>query len=137
MTLTHITLMQHGNAVLHRLDTLDPAAVTACYSLLPKGGQVPGFAAFRVEIHGPVFTIYRGREPLVVCGLGIGEDETWLTLWELQAKFAPVDKADAPPGQWLAVVILPPLATVAKQDTGWLADFERCLAAAILNSEES
>ena len=134
MTLSHITLLQHGNTVLHRLDTLDPAAVASCRALLPSGGQIPGFPAFRVEIHGPVFTLFRGREPLVTCGIGEGEDETWLTLWELQAKFWPVDKMDPPPGKWLAVVLLPPITACTASDIQWFADFERCMAAAMMDA---
>lgn len=135
MRIDHVTLMT-GDCVTHRLDVLDPGAVTACAALLPGGGQVPGFSAFRVEIHGSVFTIFRGREPLVLCGLGNGRDVTWGQLCALQGQFAVV-KAKVPKGRWLGVVLLPPLAAVSQSDLGWLADFERCLAAAILQSEEA
>lgn len=134
--LHHITLVEGGNVVTHRLDTLDPQAVAACRALLPGGGQVPRLPAFRVEIHGPVFTIWRGREPLVTCGVGQGEDETWLSLWEMQAKFWPVDKMEPPGGTWLAVVVLPSFLMLAPQDQRWIADFERCLAAAMLLPEK-
>jgi hypothetical protein len=130
MRINHITLLT-GDSVLHRLDTIDPAALAACTALLPSGGQIPSFPAYRVEIHGPIFTLYRGREPLVTCGLGSGPDEVWQTLHHLQQQFGPV-KAKAPIGRWLAVVILPPLVTLTKSDISWLADFERSLAAAIL-----
>jgi hypothetical protein len=130
MLIHHVTLAT-GDTVTHRLDTLDAGAVDACRALLPDGGQIPGFAAYRVEIHGPVFTVYRGREPLVTCGLGTGDDDVWRCLCELQRKFCPV--ATSPPdGQWLAVVLLPSLANTPQADLGWLGDFERCLAAAML-----
>ncbi len=126
----HITLST-GDTATHRLDTLDPAVITACRALLPAGGTIPAFPAYRVEIHGPIFTIYRGREPLLTCGLGQGPDPLWETLSDLQANFHPV-KATPPHGRWLAVVLLPPLAATPPADIAWLADFERCLAAAIL-----
>lgn len=133
MLLHHITLCT-GNSVAHRLDTLEPGAVASCAALLPDGGPIPGYPAFRVVPHGPVFTIYRGAEPLVLCGIGSGSDDTWSALCDVQAKFAPVS-AEPPAGQWLAVVLLPPLANTAKNDIGWLADFERCMAAAMLEAQ--
>lgn len=133
MLIQHITLLSGDNAT-HRLDTLSPEAVQACRELLPDGGQVPGFTAFRVQITGPVFTIYRGAEPLVTCGIGRGHDGTWDALAQLQARFAPV-VAHLPKAQWMAVAILPGLVMTARSDIGWLADFERCMAAAILGAK--
>jgi hypothetical protein len=130
MVVHHITLAT-GHVATHRLDTLDAGAVAACRALLPSGGQVPGFAAFRVEIHHPLFTVYRGREPLVTCGTGTGTDDVWKSLVELQSKFCPV-KADAPKSRWLATVLLPSLVNTPQADIQWLGDFERCLTAAML-----
>jgi hypothetical protein len=137
MLLSHITLTT-GHLSVHRLDTLDAAAVAICRTLLPTGGgPVPGFPAFRVEIHGPLFTIYRGREPLVSCGMGRGRDATWASLCALDEQFRAMLGASQPivpppAGPWLAVAILPSLALLANSDAAWLGDFERCLAAAIL-----
>lgn len=133
MLIQHITLLTGDNAT-HRLDTIAPEAVQACLALLPDGGQVPGFTAFRVQIVGPVFTLYRGVEPLVTCGIGRGHDGTWEALAQLQNKFAPV-VAKPPKAQWLAVAILPGLVMTARTDIGWLADFERCMAAALLGGK--
>lgn len=130
MLIHHVTLAT-GHVATHRLDTLDAAAVAACRKLLPHGGQVPGFTAYRVEIHVPVFTIYRGREPLVTCGITQGADDVWQCLVELQTQFQPV-KTAAPNGTTLAVVLLPSLAATPQSDLGWLGDFERCLSAALL-----
>lgn len=130
MLVHHVTLAT-GHVAIHRLDTLDTGAVDACRALLPHGGQVPGFPAYRVEIHGPLFTIYRGREPLVTCATGNGQSDVWECLVELQSKFCPV-KADAPKGRWLAVALLPSLVNTPQADIQWLGDFERCLAAAML-----
>ncbi len=130
MLINHITLST-GHSALHRLDTLDSSAIETCVSILPRGGQIPGFAAFRVEIKGPTFTLYRGREPLVICGLGHGKSDVWRALERIQNMFGQT-VANPPDGNWLAVVILPALANLAPVDIGWLGDFERCLAAAIV-----
>lgn len=126
MIIQHFTLLT-GHTVTHRLDLVAPAALAACRGLLPAGGPVPGAAAFRVEIQSPIFTIYRGRDPLVCCGVGRGPEPLWTMLADLQRVAAP----PPPAGLWLATVILPRLALCAQSDLGWLGDFERCLAAAI------
>lgn len=133
MLLHHITLAT-GQDTVHRLDTLDPAAVDACRPLLVAGGPVPAFPAFRVTSveGGRVWTLYRGADPIVTCGHGAGTaDPTWTKLADLQARFMPVTAA-APAGRWLAVVLLPGLLTTARTDIEWLGDFERCMAAAYL-----
>lgn len=136
MILHHITLLT-GDTATHRLDTLAPAAVAACRRLLPAGGPVPGFPAYRVTISGPVYTIWRGREPIAAAGVGHGRQDasTWQALTDLQAQVAPV-KATQPPASaaWLAIALLPGLAHLTRQDIGWLGDFERCMAAALLLS---
>ena len=130
MIIHHVTLMT-GHTVTHRLDTLAPEAVDACRSLLPDGGPIPGFSPFFVVVQLPVFTIFRGREPIVTCGIGRGDNGCWSALVNLQTKFAPVT-VDAPVGQWLAAALLPALGAISRYDLGWLGDFERCMAAAIL-----
>ncbi|MHB1308426.1 MAG: hypothetical protein ACYC23_15215 [Limisphaerales bacterium] len=135
MLIHHVTL-QTGPTATHRLDLLPAPMVAACRELLPHGGQIPGFAAFRVEIHAPVFTMFRGAAPLLTAGWGQGPDETWAALVELQQQFAEV-KATCPASRWLAVALLPGLALTARDDLDWLGDFERCLAAAMLLPPES
>ncbi len=131
MIIHHITLAT-GDSVAHRLDLVSPEAIQACRALLPAGGPIPSLPAFRVDIAElTVFTIWRGREPIVTCGIGRGRSPTWTVLAKLQARFAPVI-APPPSGQWLGVVVLPGLANQARSDLSWLADFERSLAAAIL-----
>lgn len=132
MLIHHITLAT-GHTATHRLDTLDAGAVAACRSLLPAGGPIPNCAPWRVEITGPVWTIWRGRDcPVVTCGVGRGHAEPWQSLVDLQARFAPAPSGRAPSGQWLAAVLLPGLALTSADDVGWLGDFERCMAAAVL-----
>ena len=131
MLLRHITLLT-GHCATHRLDTLSAEAVAACRALLPSGGPVPGFPAFRVEIQAPIFTIFRGREPLLTCALGQTNPGLWKLLCDTQSRFAPASPPE-PAGQWLAVVLLPGLANTAQADISWLGDFERCMAAALLS----
>lgn len=136
MIVHHITLTT-CHLTTHRLDVLDAGAVAVCRSLLPAGGSVPGFPAFRVEIHGPLFTIWRGREPLVSCGIGRGADATWSSLCGLDSQFrsrlgATAPHPPAPAGPWLAVALLPTLLNLTQSDVTWLGDFERCLGAAMM-----
>lgn len=130
MIIHHVTLIT-GDVATHRLDTIDPRAIRACRALLPSGGPIPHCSPFRVEVLGPVFSVWRAREPIVTCGLGEGVDETWEALQELQKRSAPV-LATPPASRWLAVAILPGITAVSKNDISWLGDFERCMAAAIL-----
>ena len=129
-TVQHITLMT-GDVATHRLDTLNPVGVEACLALLPSGERRRGCAPYRVEILAPVFSLWRGREPILSAGVGTGADDTWYALVELQERFFIV-KAAPPAARWLAVALLPAFTALASTDLGWLGDFERCMAAAIL-----
>lgn len=133
MILHHITIAT-GHMSTHRIDTLDPDAVAACRALLPTGGPVPGFAAFRVEISGESFVVHRGREAIVWCVVGGPQNsESWRILVQAQSQIIPQSKTPSMPnGRWLAVVLLPGIATQSQGDLGWTGDFERCLAAAML-----
>ena len=96
-----------------------------------------------------VFTVWRGREPLVTCGLAWtpeGAAEAWPAIEELYLQIsdrapqlmAATKVAEQPNAlPWLAVVILPPIHTLRREDIGWLGDFERCLAWAILERASS
>jgi hypothetical protein len=140
MILHHVTLAT-GHTTTHRLDTLDPAAIAACRALLPSGGPVPALPAYRVQITGPLFTLWRGREPIVACAHGHGQQDaaTWQTLADLQAEAGAPVKATRPPanGRWLAVAVLPGIAHLTRADIAWLADFERCLTAAMIQAQAS
>ena len=129
---SHVTIMT-GDVATHRPDTL-AVGMAACRPLLPNGGPVPEFPAFRVEITGPMFTIWRGRDPVVTCAVGQDNDALWGQLADLQKRFGPV-KAEQPKGPWLAVVILPGMRAMTMDDIGWLGDFERCLGAVLLEEE--
>lgn len=129
--LHHITLAT-GHTMLHRLDTIDPGAVAACRTLVPFGGPVPGLPKFRVHYSGDrVFTICYGRFPIITCGIGEGEDDTWRALKELQETCCPVT-VTPPTTRWMAVALLPSLGLLERADLLWLGDFERCMAAAMV-----
>lgn len=131
MRIQHITLAS-GDVATHRLDMIQPAVLATCRALLPHGGPIPGCHPWRVELQPPVFTIYRGQEPVLTCGYGCGNDDHWHDLVALQERFTPAKPSAAPCTQWLAVVLLPGITHVSRDDLGWLGDFERCLAAALL-----
>ena len=132
MLIHHFTLAT-ANRATHRLDTLAPHAIDACRALLPVGGIIPEVApGWTVAVCETVFTVFFGVLPIVTCGIGEGADKTWESLCELQAKFAPVVVSTPPATRWLGVVLLPGIAQLSRDDFDWLADFERCMAAAML-----
>lgn len=116
--------------------------IAALQDLAVHGGPVPGFTPFRVVVtHGTgasIFTVYRGREPVVTCAVAwtaAGEAEAWPAIEKLYLDlsdqhpnlFSPVAEAVKPNSlPWLAVVLLPGLLAQSQDDLGWLADFERC-----------
>lgn len=135
MILHHITILT-GHGATHRLDTLNPAVVSACASLLPSGGPVPGFPAFRVSISGASFQLFRGRDLIAWCVIGDHRhQQSWDLLVETQRKIAPLaNDPKMPKGRWLAVVLGPGILSTSREDLGWVGDFERCLAAAIISN---
>ncbi|MCX6929035.1 MAG: SEC-C metal-binding domain-containing protein [Verrucomicrobia bacterium] len=102
------------------------------------------FSAFRVTVTrrkgGGLFTVWRGQEPLVTCGVALAAEaatEVWPEVEKLYLDLSDKDphKLDArheakEPAStpWLAVVILPSLAMLTQSDRSWLGDFERCMA---------
>ena len=144
--MTHYTLNTGDSIESPRSGVSDDAA--RVLSNLVDGGQLPGpFAAFRVEVvrgvGGAVFTVMRGREGLVTCGVAwtaAGAEEVWPAIEGLY-----LDLGDRPelvaPGRlavrpetipWLSVVVLPGIVMCASEFFGWLGDFERCLGWAII-----
>jgi hypothetical protein len=76
-----------------------------------------------------------GAQPILTCGLAQEDDEAiWEGLCRLLdprwSRESQVWKPEALP--WLAVVILPAALQVPLSDVSALADFERCLAWAII-----
>ena len=118
----------------HRLDLI-PDEIRAVLRplVLSGGGQLPVLRAYRVEIpHPHAFTLFRGREPIVTCGIGRGASEIWDSLVTLQEQIGMTVDKSPPAGPWLAVAILPSMLALTPDDIGWLGDFERCMAAVLL-----
>ena len=149
--LLHLTL-NTGDCVEQFPTATMPLTCLLLMPLVKQGsGPLPDpFGAFRVEInrqaHGAVFTVYRGRDPIVTCGLcwGVLDAEAiwgavnglYLQLVAADAT-APTHAATIPDRlPWLAVVILPGIVAQRHEDISWLGDFERCLAFAILQKIE-
>jgi hypothetical protein len=98
---------------------------------------------------GWTFDLRRGNNPAVLCAVakaGCEASELWDGLEKLYFSFseqfpefaqdgmnAYPEKPDS--GPWLATLLFPGIASAAPADIGWMADFERCLAWALLESE--
>lgn len=139
----------------HSVDSQRSGVGTAAMELLSplvqRGGILPGdFSAFSVEIArgegGAVFTVWRAGAPIVTSGVAwteAGAGEVWPGIEKLyldqsdrypdfyQPLKEPVQPAVLP---WLSVVLLPGMLLQAKNDIGWLGDFERCMAWTIIDN---
>jgi hypothetical protein len=143
----HYTL-NTGHAVASPRSGVSRGAIEALQPLAEHGGLIPGFSPFRVTVtHGTgsaVFTIWRGEEPIVTCGLAWtaeGGAEAWPAIEKLYLDLSDTRPELVAPGKaaekpeslpWLAVVLLPSLLNQSRDDVGWLGDFERCMAWTIL-----
>ena len=151
--LTHLTV---NTGDLHEFNeaTISERITRPMSPLLPTGGNLgkvsPTFAAFRVEITREpgvaAFTLWRGKEPIVlnvVCWDASRADYGWTVLEKTYLQLSdhplialignalPDVPAKTP---WLATVILPGIATLTRDDIGWLGDFEKCMAVTILRN---
>ena len=134
--LHHIDLTA-GYRAIHRIDTFVPHRVEECRALLPDGGLVPRVkGSFHVEIDGPFFTLFHTYYPILGAGIGRGRDCTWKRLLLLMKEYDYTLEADLHHGLWLAEVPLPRLYQL-KIYYGWIFDFLRYLAAAMITSEKS
>jgi hypothetical protein len=143
----HYTL-NTGHTVDSPRASVGREAIEALRPLARHGGLIPGCAPFRVAVnHGAgaaVFTIERGQEQIVTSAMAWtveGEAVAWPAVEALYLNlsdrhprlFAPAKEAIRPASlPWLAVVLLPSLLNQSRNDVGWLGDFERCMAWAIL-----
>ena len=138
-----------GNSVEQNLSALSPGALDVLRPLVDSGGGKlqPPFAAYRVQIvQGEgcaVFTLFRGQEPLLTCGLAstqAGANEVWPAIEELylgvsdKITFQGMDSEPCQPASipWLAVLMMPHILFTAKDDVGRFGDFQLCMAAVIL-----
>jgi hypothetical protein len=149
-SVVHYTL-NTGHAVASPRSGVSQEAIQALQPLSDRGGPIPGCAPFRVEVTrgagSAVFTVWRGQEPVVTCGLAwtvAGEAEAWPAIEKLYLDLsdsrpellAPAKEASKPASlPWLAVVLLQSLLTQSRNDVSWLGDFERCLAWTILSED--
>jgi hypothetical protein len=143
----HYTL-NTGHSVEQPRSAIGPEAIEALHPLAEHGGAIPGCAPFRVTVtQGPgsaVFTVWRGKEPIITCALAWtaeGEAEAWPAIEKLYLDLsdchpqllAPAREASKPASlPWLAVVVMPFITNQIREDVSWFGDFERCMAWTIL-----
>ena len=122
---------------------------------LLKGGSVgkvvPALSAFRIKVMraqgAAIFSVWKGRAPLVTCGLALKIDTSGPVWTELERLYLMVsDKnplamaathAAAQPEStpWLGVILLPSLSIQTKETIRWLGDLEMCMAWSIVADE--
>lgn len=143
----HYTLNTGDSRVSQRSEVAD-AAIAALRPLLDRGGQLPHpFTAYRVKVsHAPggaVFSMYRHTHPIVLCAVAwdpstaerIWHDieRTYLQMGDRPHEIAPAALAEMPATlPWCAVIILPTIMLEARTEVGWIGDFERCFAWALI-----
>ena len=128
-----------------------PETVQALQPVIRGGnlGRVsPQFGAFRIEVTREegcaAFTVYRGMEPIVlnvVCWkrdlsrtAWAGIEQTYLNLSDTRPQLMGAGASPEMPTTvpWLATCILPGILNLNRNDAGWLADFEACMAVALI-----
>ena len=132
-----------------------PFGIPQIMAPILRGGNLgtiaPSLAAFRVEVSrssgAAIFTVWRGRDPLVACGLALTAKNSELVWTEVERLYLMASDTDPlaisathAPTQpeltpWLGVVLLPALNFQTLKDVRWLGDFERCMAWAIMSDE--
>lgn len=136
--LLHQLDLTTGYHAIHRIDTFSPSLVNIYRKLLPHGGRVPRvIGQFRVRIDGPRFTIFHHDCPILEGGIGTGRNWTWIELHRLIKSLDWTLEARPRPGLWLAEVPLPCLYKFKRNQTFWIFDFLRHLAAAMITSESN
>lgn len=144
----HVTLQTGHRRRSPRSEASD-AAVEACAALIADatrdgGAAIPGADGFLLRIEHPgrclVATVHRVFDrilmqlsaPLVTIGIATHSRcaaSLWRRLHEVGIRAA--TSAVSPPSvPWCAARLEPGLA--AESDTGWMGDFERCLAWALI-----
>lgn len=107
--------------------------------------EIPNLAPWRCKVRllggGALFEILRGSDSAVICGLA-WDDALAANIWAgLETFYFRLGDAGLIEGEyvlmpmrapWLAVILMPGLATSTMQDIGWMGDFERCMAHVML-----
>lgn len=137
-TLNHYTLNSGHNRASPRsevaddvVDHLDPIVQAGAGTLQDYYIQI----TWAQEFGGCVYTFYRGKIPLVTCGLcvrGAAVSEVWDALTKMMTQLGQEKAHDMPPElPWLADVVLAPH-PAAMQDVGLMGDASRCVAWTII-----
>jgi len=142
VTISHITL-NTGHATETNLSVVDAESIRHFRALWPDGGHLPApLGAYRIEFGGTAsaasFSIWRGREPLVIAAICFNETEAE-ALWALieghyldAAKHAPsigTEYPERPTAPWIQVGLMPPLMHAAEGDIRLMARIEQAVAA--------
>jgi len=154
LPLIHLT-MTTGHVLEQPREVVEEPAIKLLRPIVrAKGGAIPFFAPWSVNISQETgfafFDIKRGKDMVVaglVCWKQDRAEEAWGNIERLYLTISDKmrgmisESTSAMPEipkrtPWLAVIILPSLATTAKSDVDWLGDFERCLAWAIIEEAE-
>lgn len=142
MKIQHVTL-NTGHTAEIDLSVVDGVTIRHFRALWPHGGQLPApLGAYRIEFGGvptaASFSLWRGREPLVIAGICFEEAEAE-ALWDMierhyldTSKYAPsigTEYPDRPAAPWLQVVLMPPLLHATEGDIRLMARIEQAVAA--------
>lgn len=147
----HLTVNTGHSTMSPRSEVSDAIIALVQRELLPHAEfAIPGVRAgwsvklTRMATAG-MFSIFHCGVPIVTCGLAMdarASDLVWRQLMSLHSLSSgcretmpedwPLEPSQPRSVPWLGVVLLPTVAIVPPEDLGWLGDFERCLAWAII-----
>jgi hypothetical protein len=133
----HLTVHQQGEVNQPTLDLLAPMILqpgvhalpgTSIYMDIPSGnmGNAAGVASFRL--------LTTTREPAAVCMLAWQASAEAGIMWGTCLPGTPMP--DTPDGYpWLAVVLMPGITTLTRDDMLMLGDIERCISWSIITQQ--
>ncbi len=128
-------ILSNGYRQTHCISTMRAKDLERCRRLLPGGGRIPKIdKRFHVVISGAKFLVIRCACPILVGGIGRGQDSTWDELTSLLDDLGQDYQGCPHPRLWLAVVLLPAIAAFEDDEVRWMYDFQRHLAAAMFQS---
>lgn len=151
--LHHLTTLTGHVAPTSRRDVSDHVVATLQAVVDADGGLIPAADVWVDIIRPPdalrrrpregaaAFTIQDGREPgglalatNVACWRQEEEDEAWEMAAVPPSAYTTGRPIVRPPLPWLVTTLLPGLATIERGRIGMLADLERCLAWALIET---
>lgn len=142
MILSHVTL-NTGHTTEIDLSAVDADTIRRLEIIWPHGGQLPTpLTAYRIEFGGvsaaASFSVWRGREPLVICAVCFAEtdaEELWAAIERIYldaAKHVPemgTEYPERPKTPWMQVALMPPLLNAVEGDIRLMARIEQGVAA--------